>query len=102
MGIRQANLGDLEQILAIYAPFVEQTAVSFEYDVPTLQDFRQRFCRITEQFPWLVWEQDGKILGYAYASAPFSRDAWATNTKCPRAWMQRLRLMARRAENASS
>lgn len=76
MGIRQANLGDLEQILAIYAPFVEQTAVSFEYDVPTLQDFRQRFCRITEQFPWLVWEQDGKILGYAYASAPFERASY--------------------------
>ena len=76
MAIRFAREADLPEILAIYAPYVENTTVSFEYEVPTLQAFAQRFRAITAQFPWLVWEEEGRILGYAYGAAPFERAAY--------------------------
>ena len=74
--IRIANIKDVPEMLAIYAPYVENTTVSFEYEPPTLEEFTNRFTAFTQQFPWLVWEEDGKILGYAYASAPFTRAAF--------------------------
>ena len=76
MSIRIATETDLPQILAIYGPYVENTTISFEYDVPTTETFRERFLGITKQFPWLVWEENGVILGYAYACAPFERAAY--------------------------
>ena len=75
--IRPATEKDVPEILEIYAPYVENTTVSFEYDVPCRRSFLQRFYDITAQYPWLVWEEDGRILGYAYASAPYSRAAFA-------------------------
>lgn len=74
--IRIATEADVPQILDIYAPYIENTTVTFEYHVPSEEAFLQRFRQITEQFPWLVWEENGKILGYAYGSAPFHRDAY--------------------------
>ena len=71
--IRIALESDIPAILAIYAPFVEHTTVSFEYDVPSEEEFLRRFRGITEQFPWLAWEEDGQVLGYAYAAKPFER-----------------------------
>lgn len=76
MAIRIATVKDLEQILSIYGPYVENTTVSFEYEVPSMAEFRARFEGITAQFPWLVWEEDGIIAGYTYACAPFSRAAY--------------------------
>ena len=75
--IRMATLADVPQILEIYRPYVENTAISFEYTVPTPDAFTKRFLGITEQFAWLVWEEAGKILGYAYGSLPFERAAYA-------------------------
>ena len=75
--IRPATEKDVPEILEIYAPYVENTTVSFEYDVPCRRSFLQRFYDITAQYPWLVWEEAGKILGYAYASAPYTRAAYA-------------------------
>ena len=74
--IRIATENDVPQMLAIYAPYILNTTHTFEYDVPTEAEFLQRFRRLTAQFPWLVWEEDGKILGYAYGSAPFERAAY--------------------------
>ena len=74
--IRLATHADIPAILAVYAPYVENTTYTFEYDVPTLDAFTARFDVITAQFPWLVWEEDGKVLGYAYGSAPFERAAY--------------------------
>lgn len=73
MSIRLACEADLPQILAIYAPYVLNTSYSLEYTVPTLEEFTQRFQQITQQFPWLVWEENGNVLGYAYGSLPFHR-----------------------------
>jgi len=74
--IRIATAADVPQILEIYAPYILTTTHTFEYEVPSEAAFLARFRSITEQFPWLVWEEDGKILGYAYGSAPFERAAF--------------------------
>ncbi len=75
--LRMATKADVPAILSIYAPYVLHSTATFEYDVPTQAEFMQRFQTITAQYPWLVWEEDGEILGYAYASAPYSRAAFA-------------------------
>ena len=74
--IRPAVEEDVPEILSIYAPYVENTTITFEYDVPCHREFMQRFLDITAQYPFLVWEEDGVILGYAYASAPYTRAAY--------------------------
>ena len=74
--IRIATEADIPAMLEIYAPYVENTTFSFEYDVPCRKTFLQRFFTYTAQFPWLVWEEDGRILGYAYGSPPFERAAY--------------------------
>ena len=75
--IRPALEADLPAILSIYGPYVLHSTATFEYEVPSLDAFTDRFRGITAQFPWLVWEEDGKVLGYAYASAPYTRPAYA-------------------------
>ncbi len=74
--IRMATEQDIPAILEIYSPYVLETAISFEYSVPTTEAFTARFRAITAQFPWLVWEENGEILGYAYASPPYARAAY--------------------------
>ena len=74
--IRIATEADVGAILEIYAPYILTTTHTFEYGVPTCEEFLARFRGITAQFPWLVWEEEGKILGYAYGSAPFERAAF--------------------------
>jgi len=75
--LRIASENDIPAILAIYAPYIENSTATFEYDVPCLRSFTQRFRDITAQYPWLVWEEAGEILGYAYSSAPYSRAAFS-------------------------
>ena len=75
--IRVATEADVPAILDIYAPYVKETTITFEYDVPTEEAFLDRFRRITADFPWLVWEEKGEVLGYAYACRPFERRAYA-------------------------
>lgn len=75
--LRVAEQGDLPQILEIYGPYILNSTATFEYTVPSLEDFTQRFLGITGQFPWLVWEEAGVILGYAYASPPYTRAAYS-------------------------
>lgn len=74
--IRIACENDLPRMLSIYAPYIEDTTASFEYTVPTLAEFTARFASVTARFPWLVWEENGQVLGYAYGSAPFHRAAY--------------------------
>ena len=74
--IRIATEADVPQMLAIYAPYILNTTHTFEYEVPTEEAFLQRFRALTAQFPWLVYEEKGKVLGYAYGSAPWERAAY--------------------------
>ena len=75
--IRPATEKDVPEILAIYAPYAEKSTATFEYDAPCRREFMQRFEDITAQYPWLVWEEEGQILGYAYACAPYTRAAFS-------------------------
>ena len=68
--IREATLYDADRLLEIYSYYVEKTAITFEYDTPSVEEWASRMNRIMERFPFLVIEQDGEIQGYAYA-APF-------------------------------
>lgn len=75
--IRPVNLQtDAERILAIYEPYILDTSVSFEYEVPSLKDFQKRIETISASYPYLVWEEDGEILGYTYASPHGERTAF--------------------------
>ena len=74
--IRIATETDVPAILSIYAPYIMDTTITFEYEVPTESEFLTRFRAITARYPWLVWEEDGRILGYAHGSAPFERAAF--------------------------
>lgn len=74
--IRQATPEDAEAVLNIYAKYVSDTTVSFEVEVPTVEEFQKRMEQIQEQFPWLVCEIDGIMAGYAYASKHAQRAAY--------------------------
>lgn len=80
--VRSAAAEDAERILEIYAHYVEKTAVTFEYDVPPLPEFRKRILNTLRRYPYLVAERDGVILGYAYAGAFVGRAAcdWSCET----------------------
>ncbi len=74
--IRFAVPADAARILEIYAPYITDTVISFEYAVPSQADFTERVKSIASQYPYLVYERGGVILGYAYASAYSSRAAY--------------------------
>ena len=75
--IRPASPADAEQLRTIYAWYVENTAVSFEYDAPSPEEFRGRIAGILQKYPWLVLEEDGIIRGYAYAGVFYPRAAYS-------------------------
>lgn len=80
--IRDADINDAERLVEIYAPYITETAVSFEYDVPSVDEFKERIKNIKEKYPYLVCEKDGNIVGYVYASAYSKREAydWTVGT----------------------
>lgn len=74
---RLATLDDAPALLSIYAPYVEKTAISFEYDVPSLDEFRRRIVDISRKYPYLVAEdENGQLLGYAYTHTFIARKAY--------------------------
>ena len=80
--IQVASVEDAEELLAIYAPYVEKTAITFEYEVPSVEEFKGRIAHVLQRFPYLKAVEDGKILGYAYVS-PFKERAaydWSVET----------------------
>lgn len=80
--IRIATTEDAEQLLRIYSYYVENTAITFEYEVPSLKEFQDRIKKILDRNPYLVAEQDGKITGYSYAGIFKDRAAydWSVET----------------------
>lgn len=74
---RIATPDDAPALLAIYAPYVEQTAISFEYDVPSLEEFRRRIADFSRTYPYLIAEDaSGRALGYAYTHTFIPRAAY--------------------------
>ena len=82
MKVRQAEVDDAEEILEIYKPYVENTAVTFEYTPPSLEEMENRILERKGKYPFLVLENDERILGYAYLSPFKERDAynWSAET----------------------
>ena len=81
MMIRPVQLSDAAAIRAIYQPYVTDTAITFEVDVPTVQEFESRITKTLTKFPYLVAEVDGKVVGYAYASTYYARAAYDWTTE---------------------
>lgn len=76
MKIRKASIDDAERLLEIYSYYVECTAVSFEYDTPSVEEFQNRIANTLKRYPYLVLEEDKKIIGYAYAGVFKDRAAY--------------------------
>lgn len=82
MKLRKIQLSDAPEILSIYAPSILDTAASFELCVPTLEEVTLRIQQISKTHPWWVAEENGKVIGYTYASEHRSREAyqWSVET----------------------
>jgi phosphinothricin acetyltransferase len=80
--LRPAVPSDAEALLALYRPIVLETAISFEIDPPSVEEFRQRIETTTARWAWLVAEHDSEPVAYAYASAHRTRAAyrWSVET----------------------
>ncbi|HEL2051488.1 TPA: N-acetyltransferase [Streptococcus suis] len=76
INIRSAQIEDAADLVAVYAPYVETTAITFETEVPTVADFASRIKKTLEKFPYLVAEEEGRVVGYAYASTYYARAAY--------------------------
>ncbi|HHV59077.1 MAG TPA: N-acetyltransferase [Clostridiaceae bacterium] len=74
--IRLAAVDDSNAILQIYAPYITNTAITFECKVPAMAEFRESMVNIQTYYPWLVCEIDNQIAGYAYASSFNEREAY--------------------------
>ena len=77
ISLRAARPGDAAQLSAIYRPYVLHTAISFEYEAPSADEFRTRIERTLAHYPYIVAERAGEALGYAYASPLHPRAAYA-------------------------
>lgn len=80
--IRLASVEDAAELLEIYRPYIENTAITFEVEVPSVEEFAGRIRLTLEKYPYLVAEEQGRIVGYAYAS-PFKTRAaydWSVET----------------------
>ena len=74
--IRKATADDAFAILEIYHPYVLKTPLTFEIEPPTPEEMKERILETSKNYPWLVFEEDGEIIGYAYASAFKTREAY--------------------------
>lgn len=71
-----AKKEDAEELLEIYTPYVEKTAITFEYEVPDVETFKGRISNTLQKYPYLLAKQEGEILGYAYTGAFVGRAAY--------------------------
>lgn len=74
--IRKVEIGDAEQILNIYSYYVKNTAVTFEYEVPHIEEFRNRMKKTLLTYPYIAAKYEGRIVGYAYAGSFIGRKAY--------------------------
>lgn len=77
INIRAAKIEDAARLLEIYSYYVKETAITYEYEVPSLDEFKQRISHTLETHPYIVAESDGEIIGYAYADKYHPRAAYS-------------------------
>jgi len=80
--IRLATPTDAVSMLAIYAPYIRNTSITFETGVPPVSVFANRIRSYLENWPWLVYEKNGQVVGYAYASRYRERVAYQWSVEC--------------------
>lgn len=78
---RFAQEADAGEILAIYEPYIKNTAITFECETPSVEDFKSRIRAIASDYPYIVCVRDGKIFGYAYAHRQMERAAYQWNAE---------------------
>lgn len=78
--IRFASGSDAESLLKIYAQYID-TPITFDYTLPTVTEFQSRINRIVSEYPYLIYEEDGVILGYAFAHRHMERAAYQWNAE---------------------
>ncbi len=76
MKIEDVKVKDANRLLEIYGPYVKNTAITFEYDVPSVEEFKDRINTISGKFPYIKLIENDVIVGYAYAHAFQTRDAY--------------------------
>jgi L-amino acid N-acyltransferase YncA len=76
MKVRDANEHDAEACAAIYAPYVTDTTITFEYEPPSAAEMARRIAAAQRAHAWLVLEDDGRVVGYAYAGPYKERAAY--------------------------
>ena len=75
--IRDVKPEDAERLVEIYSYYVLNTAVSFEYKTPSIEEFKERIINTTKKYPYLVCEKNNKVIGYVYAGAYSTREAYS-------------------------
>ena len=70
--IRMATTEDAKEILDIYTPYITDTAITFEYDVPSVEEFQERIKNTLNRYPYIVAIENNRIIGYSYVS-PFNK-----------------------------
>jgi L-amino acid N-acyltransferase YncA len=76
MVVRSATVDDAEACAAIYAPYVTDTAITFETEVPTPHEMAARIAKALERHAWFVAEDGGRVVGYAYGGEYKARAAY--------------------------
>ncbi|WP_243317439.1 arsinothricin resistance N-acetyltransferase ArsN1 family B [Geothrix paludis] len=74
--IRPVLPTDAPALAEIYNPYIRDTIITFEEQPVTAEEMGARIAKVTATYPWLVWEEDGRVLGYAYASTWRTRHAY--------------------------
>lgn len=79
--IRAVRLEDAKALVAIYNPYVRETVITFEEEAISADEMASRIAKVTADYPWLVWEEDGAVVGYAYGSTWRTRHAYRFTTE---------------------
>ena len=74
--LRAAEGKDTQSLLGIYSYYVKNTAITFEYDVPSVEEFESRINHTLQKYPYIIAESDGEAVGYAYAGVFKDREAY--------------------------
>lgn len=80
--VRLATKNDAAALIEVYSPNILKTAISFETEIPSVEDFEKRIEKCLQRFPWIVCVVDEKIAGYVYASSHRDRDAYQWSCEC--------------------
>jgi L-amino acid N-acyltransferase YncA len=79
--IRPVSLADAKAIADIYNPYIRDTTITFEEEPVSAEEIAQRIEKVTKTYPWIVWEEDGRVIGYAYGSTWRTRHAYRFATE---------------------